>query len=104
MKKLFLAVSLFALNAFAAPECIIDASEAADSTALLALISGSVKGFEPGPVYISVVNGGKTYTTIVNREGKYALIYPSLTNNTEVLCWQGWTGEKKIEVEGKPAK
>jgi hypothetical protein len=104
MKKLLLVVSFFALNAFAAPECVIDGNQSADSTALIALISGSVKGFEPGPVYITIVNGGKTYTTIVNREGKWALLYPSLTNDTQVLCWQGWTGEKKIEVEGTIVK
>ena len=99
MKWLTLMVlGLFAQSALAAPECNIDPSYN-DSTSLLAVVSGDVKGFEPGPVYVTVTNGDKKYTTVVNREGKWALMYPSATADTQVLCWQGWIRNRR-EVLG----
>lgn len=102
MKWLLFTAALFSATSFAAPECLIDAEEKADSTSLIAVITGSVKGFEPGPVYVTVTNGPNKYTTIINREGKWALMYPSLTTDSQVLCWQGWVkGEKSVEIAGK---
>jgi len=101
MKRVFLSfVFLLTSMSFAAPECLIDATQK-DSTSLIAVISGSAKGFDVGPVYITVTNGDKKYTTLVNREGKWALMYPSLVMDTQVLCWQGWTTGKTMDVSAK---
>lgn len=88
----------------AAPECNIDPTYN-DSTSLLAVISGNVKGFEPGPVYVTITNGDKKYTTVVNREGKWALMYPSVVTDTQVLCWQGWIrGNHEVKGQISPVK
>jgi hypothetical protein len=91
----------FSQVSMATPECNIDPSFK-DSTSVIAVISGTVKGFDPGAVYVTVTNGDKKYTTLVNREGKWALMYPSEATDSQVLCWQGWIRGTR-EVVGKIA-
>lgn len=90
---LVMGLTLSALGS-AAPECIIDAAQT-DSTSLLATISGSVKGFELGVVYVTVTNGDKKYTTSISRDGKWALLYAPQVDDSQVLCWQGFGGDRR---------
>ena len=92
MRGMLIALPLIvSAMSFAAPECIVDAS-AAQPDGLLAVITGSVKGFDPGPVYVTVTNGTQEYTTLAARDGKYAVLYANPAANVTVLCFQGWPG------------
>ena len=83
----------------AVPECLID-SEPPVSNGLVGLITGEAKGFNPGPVYITVKNAGKEFTTVINRDsGKWGVLYANTSPETSVQCFQGWPGEKLLHVD-----
>lgn len=81
------------------PECNIDANPQI-SDGLLALVSGNVKGFQPGPVYVTITNGTRKFTTMAEKGGLWAAVYVNTEGNTDVLCWQPWRGNS-IEVKGR---
>lgn len=87
--------------ATAGPECIID-SETPTNRGLVDLLSGEVKGFSPGPVYVTVTNAGKQFTTVIARDtNRWAVLYANTSTETSVSCWQGWPGQRSISVPGK---
>lgn len=86
------------LSAFAAPECLIDARDT--DGRLVNLISGGTSGFNPKePIFVTVTNGGKEYTTQASRSGKWALVFANIEENTSVLCFQGFPA--RLAARGK---
>lgn len=87
----FALVALIASQvALAAPECLIDGNR--DDGRLVNVISGQAKGFLPKePVFVTVTNGNRKFTTQTDRAGFWATLYANETQETEVLCWQGLT-------------
>ncbi len=101
MKFAFALCLTFSWIATAAPECLID-SETPTNRGLIDLISGEVKGFSPGPVYVTVTNSGKQFTTVITRDtNRWAVLYANSSPETSVSCWQGWPGKSSISVPGK---
>ena len=87
-RLLTLALITLSAASFAAPECNIDARPEGDR--LVNLVSGSTAGFAPKiPIFVTVTNGGKEYTTQTASDGKWALVYANLVDHTDVLCFQG---------------
>lgn len=73
----------------APPECNIDTSQPPER-GLLSMVSGNASGFQPGPVYVTVTNGEKKFTTMADRAGDWAIVYANIDSHSEVLCWQPW--------------
>jgi len=91
MRLIALLSITLSLSAFAAPECLIDARE--KDGRLINLVSGGTSGFNPKePIFVTVSNGGKEYTTQVSRSGKWAVVYANIEDSTSVLCFQGAAG------------
>ena len=75
----------------AAPECLIDQRETLPGESgprLVEVLSGAAKGFASGPIYVSVSNGTRSFTTLADKNGKWAIVYADTVPHTEVLCWQ----------------
>jgi hypothetical protein len=85
--------------AMAATECNIDTTKSVTpDTNLISVVSGNVAGFSPGPVYVTVTSDGKEYTTTSDKNGKFAMVYANTSGSADVLCWQGWPGDKQLEA------
>lgn len=96
----FIFLVLVASALFAAPECNID-ERSSISDGLLDVITGNVKGFQSGPVYVTVTNSGKKFTTMAEKGGLWGVVYTNTEPSTEVLCWQPWKGDELMSVPGK---
>jgi len=72
----------------AAPSC--DVTSISPNDAVLAQVKGVAKGFDYSePVFVTVTNGGKRYTTQPDKDGRWELLFGNFALDTSLLCWQG---------------
>jgi len=85
-----IAVNLFiAFSCWGVPTCQISANQ---TTNKLSTVSGTSSGFQNGKVYVSISNGNRTYTTIAEKNGHWALSFANLDKKSEIVCWQEGNG------------
>ncbi len=88
LTSLFLFLFLPSLKA-AEPQCEIKHNNTLQK---LSTVSGMVSGFQSGKVYVTLTNGNRKYTTVAEKEGRWALSFADLENSSEILCWQEGNG------------
>lgn len=80
---------LWVLPVSAAPQCQIDFVGPQDIR--IRRVTGRVAEFAPGePVFVTVTNGGKKYTTKAGRDGRWDVVIHNVPGLTDILCWQGY--------------
>lgn len=54
-------------------------------------MTGHAAEFASGePVFVTVTNGGKKYTTTAGQDGRWEVLIHNAGGETDILCWQGF--------------
>lgn len=85
---LFFFLSLSALGS-ADPKCHIEKNSFHQK---ISTVSGVATGFQSGKIYVTLSNGNRKYTTVAEKDGRWALSFAGLEKKSEVVCWQEGNG------------